>query len=190
MKWYVVTKRIRGRSYLYWQKTYRVGRSTKTLNKYIGPTGSGRAVAPPQGIDPSNCRDCIMGRREYETAYCPVHYSPRRDNATSIAQTGKPVTRHYSDLTTDEQKTLLKPLGRFPISMPSEPTGTKVLIRSTDLPNNYVVNTIKEATLPDGTTYRYVDIYPYPENCELCGKPNPSRAESSACQSCRNNIPW
>lgn len=37
MNWYKVTKRIRGISYLYWQKTYREGRSVKTLNKYIGP---------------------------------------------------------------------------------------------------------------------------------------------------------
>jgi hypothetical protein len=39
MNWYRVTKTIRGRKYDYWQKTYRVGRSVKTLNKYIGPTG-------------------------------------------------------------------------------------------------------------------------------------------------------
>ncbi len=37
MEWYRVTKRINGRFYLYWQKTYRVGSSVKTLNKYIGP---------------------------------------------------------------------------------------------------------------------------------------------------------
>jgi hypothetical protein len=38
MKWYKVTKKINGRLYDYWQKTYRVGKSVKTLNKYIGPT--------------------------------------------------------------------------------------------------------------------------------------------------------
>jgi hypothetical protein len=32
-----VVKTINGRQYLYWQKTYRVGSSVKTLNKYIGP---------------------------------------------------------------------------------------------------------------------------------------------------------
>jgi hypothetical protein len=36
-KWYKVTKRINGRSYDYWQRTYRVGKSVKTANKYIGP---------------------------------------------------------------------------------------------------------------------------------------------------------
>jgi hypothetical protein len=36
-KWYKVTKRIKGRSYDYWQRTYRVGQSMKTENKYIGP---------------------------------------------------------------------------------------------------------------------------------------------------------
>jgi hypothetical protein len=37
MDWYRVVKTINGRRYLYLQKTYRVGRSVKTLNKYIGP---------------------------------------------------------------------------------------------------------------------------------------------------------
>ena len=41
MEWYQVTKTIRGRKYLYWQKTYRVGSSVKTLNKYIGPGANG-----------------------------------------------------------------------------------------------------------------------------------------------------
>jgi hypothetical protein len=37
--WYRVTKRINGRLYDYWQRTYRVGKSVKTENRYIGPTG-------------------------------------------------------------------------------------------------------------------------------------------------------
>jgi hypothetical protein len=37
--WYRVTKKINGRLYDYWQRTYRVGRSVKTENKYIGPAG-------------------------------------------------------------------------------------------------------------------------------------------------------
>ena len=41
MPWYKVTKRINGRFYDYWQRTYRVGKSVKTENKYIGPAGSG-----------------------------------------------------------------------------------------------------------------------------------------------------
>jgi hypothetical protein len=36
-KWYKVTKHINGRFYHYWQRTYRVGKSMKTENKYIGP---------------------------------------------------------------------------------------------------------------------------------------------------------
>jgi hypothetical protein len=40
MKWYQVTKTINGRRYLYWQKTYRVGSSVLTLNKYIGPANN------------------------------------------------------------------------------------------------------------------------------------------------------
>ena len=37
MERYQVTKTIKDRKYLYWQKTYRCGGSVKTLNKYIGP---------------------------------------------------------------------------------------------------------------------------------------------------------
>ncbi len=38
MGWYRVTKKINGRYYDYWQRTYRVGRSVKTENRYIGPS--------------------------------------------------------------------------------------------------------------------------------------------------------
>lgn len=49
MQWYRVIKTLRGRKDLYWQKTYRVGKQVKTLNKYIGPlsgllTGSGSGI--------------------------------------------------------------------------------------------------------------------------------------------------
>ena len=40
MEWYRVTKTIKGRKYDYWQKTYRVGDSVKTLNQYIGPNAN------------------------------------------------------------------------------------------------------------------------------------------------------
>jgi len=46
MQWYVVKKHIKGNYYWYWQKTYRVGRHVKTLNKYIGPA---HRVSPPFG---------------------------------------------------------------------------------------------------------------------------------------------
>jgi hypothetical protein len=35
MGWYRVTKKINGRFYDYWQRTYRVGKSVKTENRYI-----------------------------------------------------------------------------------------------------------------------------------------------------------
>jgi hypothetical protein len=38
MAWYRVTKKINGRFYDYWQRTYRVGKSVKTENRYIGPS--------------------------------------------------------------------------------------------------------------------------------------------------------
>jgi hypothetical protein len=42
--WYKVTKRINGRLYDYWQRTYRVGKSVKTENKYIGPARQERRI--------------------------------------------------------------------------------------------------------------------------------------------------
>jgi hypothetical protein len=39
--WYRVTKKIHGRLYDYWQRTYRVGKSVKTENPYIGPSTKG-----------------------------------------------------------------------------------------------------------------------------------------------------
>jgi hypothetical protein len=50
MKWYQVTKTIKGRRYLYWQRTERHGKQVKTFNKYIGPTGSGRNVPASSSI--------------------------------------------------------------------------------------------------------------------------------------------
>jgi hypothetical protein len=44
MGWYRVTKKINGRFYDYWQRTYRVGKAVKTENKYIGPAS--RSAAP------------------------------------------------------------------------------------------------------------------------------------------------
>lgn len=37
MEWYRVVKTVNGRKYLYDQKTYRVGKQVRTLNRYIGP---------------------------------------------------------------------------------------------------------------------------------------------------------
>jgi hypothetical protein len=44
--WYRVTKRINGRLYVYLQRTYRVGKSVKTENKYIGPATATPVSAP------------------------------------------------------------------------------------------------------------------------------------------------
>jgi hypothetical protein len=50
--WYRVTKKIHGRFYDYWQRTYRVGKQVKTENKYLGPTG--RSSTPSSGIRSSH----------------------------------------------------------------------------------------------------------------------------------------
>lgn len=46
MSWYKVTKNINGRLYDYWQRTFRVGKTTKTENKYIGPSSKALSLAP------------------------------------------------------------------------------------------------------------------------------------------------
>ena len=35
--YYLTIKMINGHRYYYWQKTRRVGKQVKTLNKYVGP---------------------------------------------------------------------------------------------------------------------------------------------------------
>jgi len=37
MQWYRAVKTIRGRKYIYEQKTYRAGKHVRTLNRYVGP---------------------------------------------------------------------------------------------------------------------------------------------------------
>ena len=49
---YRVTKTINGRKYDYWQRTYRVGKSVKTENKYIGPSGRGVSFSPRSSVAP------------------------------------------------------------------------------------------------------------------------------------------
>jgi len=46
MRCYRVTKKINGRFYDYWQRTYRVGRTVKTENKYIGPASFSSRCSP------------------------------------------------------------------------------------------------------------------------------------------------
>ena len=44
MDWYTVTKTIKGRPYLYRQRTYRVGDKVRTQSQYIGPAVGERPV--------------------------------------------------------------------------------------------------------------------------------------------------
>ena len=46
MQWYLVIKTINGHQYYYKQKTYRVGRSVRTQNIYVGPVRNGRPHMP------------------------------------------------------------------------------------------------------------------------------------------------
>jgi hypothetical protein len=61
MQWYRVVKTIRGRKYLYWQKTYRVGKQVKTLNQYIRPyDGSVIKKAYVEPRDPYNLKHRLL----------------------------------------------------------------------------------------------------------------------------------
>jgi hypothetical protein len=65
MDWYIVTKTINGRRYLYRQKTWREGRRVRTQNEYIGPVGSAALVVPradTKHIDVPNKLDEAIGK--------------------------------------------------------------------------------------------------------------------------------
>lgn len=68
MRWYQVAETINGRKYLYWQRTYRVGKHVKTLNTYIGPAGlvsatprttPASACSPFAPMVPEDAKDCF-----------------------------------------------------------------------------------------------------------------------------------
>lgn len=74
--WYKVTKRINGRLYDYWQRTFRVGKSVKTENRYIGPAGSGiRELLQSKGYDGIVYSNTIVGsgRQLHRLFQCTNH---------------------------------------------------------------------------------------------------------------------
>jgi hypothetical protein len=107
MSWYRVTKTIHGRKYDYWQRTERQGKSTKTYNKYIGPSTAGQATitsgqwnaqenalrAAKQTFSHLDCPDCQQERREYGGWRCSRHYNEAEDNARAIRQTGVGISK-------------------------------------------------------------------------------------------------
>jgi hypothetical protein len=108
MDWYQVIKTIRGRRYLYWQKTYRVGRKVKTLNEYIGPAGSSsgaiggaaaQSVSLPQStysaiapMTPEHVKDLFpkqqpeTGRHKANNKFEPyyTHHAKHAPKATAV----------------------------------------------------------------------------------------------------------
>ena len=70
---YRVTKKINGRFYDYWQRTYRVGKSVKTENRYIGParrdglfTATGSAAPQRDPLYPGQFEISIGGMSNTE----------------------------------------------------------------------------------------------------------------------------
>lgn len=71
--WYKVTKKISGRFYDYWQRTYRAGKSVKTENKYIGlsgkmPPSAGSSNGMTTGFGPGNAGSSPVPATEASTA--------------------------------------------------------------------------------------------------------------------------
>lgn len=62
--WYRVTKKIYRRRYDYWQRTYRVGASVKTENRYIGPSSGHPQIASCVGTNATSIS--ILGMSQYE----------------------------------------------------------------------------------------------------------------------------
>jgi hypothetical protein len=60
--WYKVTKRINGRLYDYWQRTFSVGKSVKTENRYIGPVSH---AAPIVSAVTDQYERTVAEHREY-----------------------------------------------------------------------------------------------------------------------------
>ena len=52
MEWYKVIKTIKGRRYVYWQKTYRIGRNVKIAADVRASDFSGRVVTSGESVDP------------------------------------------------------------------------------------------------------------------------------------------
>jgi hypothetical protein len=151
--WYLVTKRINGHFYLYWQKTYRLNGKVKTLNQYVGPVA---AKTPPMGSLKEQMANASPEHKQLRADYDAGKIS-KLQYLEAIASKSEPtVPSNFQSLTWDEKIAALKPLGRYPVPQNNLATGETIILRSTNLPNGYVVGKIKEATLPDGTTYRYV----------------------------------
>jgi hypothetical protein len=68
MPWYRVTKKIKGRLYDYWQRTYRVGRSVKTENRYIGPSSKSGGFSTTAGSAASQREPLYAGQFEIPVA--------------------------------------------------------------------------------------------------------------------------
>ncbi len=92
MGWYRVTKKINGRFYDYWQRTYRVGKSVKTENRYIGPSLKGGFTTAPSGVS-----------HEREPLYAGQFETPI--GATSKIETGKP--RNIRELKREKKNIML-----------------------------------------------------------------------------------
>jgi hypothetical protein len=63
MAWYRTIKTIRGRRYVYLQRTWREGKRVRTENRYVGPAGD-RPAAASASVNPSEPRLAFHGSRE------------------------------------------------------------------------------------------------------------------------------
>lgn len=80
MGWYRTTKKINGHLYDYWQRTYRVGKSVKTENKYIGPSGA-------SGSAHTSIRLGIQKHRSADDSAVQPTYANQLSTTTSLPTT-------------------------------------------------------------------------------------------------------
>jgi hypothetical protein len=170
MNWYRVTKTIRGRKYDYWQKTYRVGRSVKTLNKYIGPSYQQRYfdMLKRNGETPLENTNRILRN---ETRGSDLIYNPAIDDAKppanpTIEKVYVPEYKvHYNTTHKDFFVVINGTTHRFDNEIAA---------------TNFAEN--KENELHDGVLKR---TYP---TCMWCRKPNDRPEVDKVCTSCAEQI--
>src|SRR5262245_5740887 len=92
MGWYRVTKKVNGRLYDYWQCTYRVGKSVRTENRYIGPSHKGASTTVTSSATPAR-EPLYAGQFEIPSAATPVAEQRKPGNIRELSKEKKTIMR-------------------------------------------------------------------------------------------------
>lgn len=74
MKWYMVTKNIGGRPYLYRQRTYREGGKVRTQCQYVGAAGDNAVGLTPNQIESVSAPDVPLDEEYQEPGTLPINW--------------------------------------------------------------------------------------------------------------------